>query len=79
MNYKVQGAIKKNRGNFIIFLLLWLFMAICFVGPVSHAWHASKTDAGRDMGIFIEEFSGSISKPHITIVKIILYIKKRKS
>lgn len=70
MNYKVQGAIKKNRGNFIIFLLLWLFMAICFVGPVSHAWHASKTDAGRDMGIFIEEISGSISKPHVTIVKI---------
>ena len=70
MNYKIKGAIKKNRGNFIIFTLLWLFIAICFVGPVSHAWHASATDEGRDMGIFIEEFSASISSPHTTIVKI---------
>lgn len=70
MNYKIEGAIRRNRGNLIIFLILWLFIAICFVAPVSYAWHASMQGETRDMGIFIQEFSTSIGQPHITIGKI---------
>ena len=70
MNYKIEGAIRRNRGNLIIFLILWLFIAICFVAPISHAWHMSAQGEGRDMGIFIQEFSSSIGQPHITIGKI---------
>ena len=71
MNYKIEGAIRRNRGNLIIFLILWLFIAICFVAPVSHAWHIAMQGETKDMGLFIQEFSSSISKPHVTIGKII--------
>ena len=70
MNYKIEGAIKRNRGNLIIFALLWLFIAICFVAPISHAWHASLQGEVRDMGIFIGEFSSSITQPLVTMGKI---------
>ena len=70
MNYKIEGAIRRNRGNLIIFLILWLFMAICIVAPISYAWHASLQGETRDMGILIEQFTSSISAPHITLGKI---------
>ena len=70
MNYKIEGAIRRNKGNLIIFLILWLLIAICFVVPISYAWHASAQVGARDMGIFIQEFSASFMQPHITIGKI---------
>ena len=70
MNYKIKGAIRRNRGNLIIFAILWLFMAICIVAPISYAWHASMEGGTRDMGIFISEVTTSIGQPHITIGKI---------
>ena len=70
MNYKIEGAIRRNRGNLIIFLILWLFIVICFVAPISHAWHASLQGQTRDMGVFMQEFSSSIANPLVTFGKI---------
>ncbi len=70
MNYKIEGAIRRNRGNLILFAILWLFIAICFVAPISHAWHVYTHAEERDMGILFSEFSESIGQPHITIGKI---------
>ncbi len=70
MNYKVEGAIRRNRGNLIIFLILWLFIAICFVAPVSHAWHIFMQSETKDMGLFISEFSSSLANPFGTIGNI---------
>ena len=67
MNYKIEGAIRRNRVNLIIFFIIWLFMAICLVAPISHAWHASLQGESRDMGIFISEFGTSISTPFETM------------
>ena len=35
MNYKIEGAIRKNRKNFIICAILWLILVIVFVAPFS--------------------------------------------
>lgn len=37
MNYKVEGAIKNNRGKLIIILILWLILTIVFVVPITCA------------------------------------------
>ena len=71
MNYKIEGAIRRNKGNLIIFLILWLFIAICFVAPVSHAWHLALQGGTFDMGIFLETFTSSITNPFATIGNII--------
>ena len=70
MNYKIEGAIRRNRGNLIIFAILWLFMAICIVAPISHAWHISMQGEARDMGIFISEISSDILNPIDTLGKV---------
>ena len=71
MNYKIEGAFRRNKGNLIIFAILWLFVAICIIAPISHASHVSMQGETRDMGIFIEEIGTSIGQPHITLGKII--------
>ena len=76
MNYKVKGAIKKNRGNFIIFLILWLAIAICVVAPLSYAWHKSAVGESHNGTIFFEEIFKNIGKPHQTIGKVFSYGKK---
>ena len=35
MNYKLEGAIKRNRKNFIVFGIIWITIAILFVSPFS--------------------------------------------
>ena len=31
MNYKVEGALRRNRKNFIIYIVVWLFIAIVLI------------------------------------------------
>lgn len=44
MHYKVEGAIKRNKNRFIIFAILWLFMAIVIVMPITYAQHMASID-----------------------------------
>lgn len=69
MNYKIRGALKRNRGNLIIFLILWLFIAVVIVAPISHSWHISK-QTQEDMGVFIDQFVKDISNPLDTFKNI---------
>ena len=54
MNYKIEGAIKRNRKNFIIFAILWLFIAIVFVAPVTYSWHMANISGKLDLTVFIK-------------------------
>ncbi len=37
MNYKVQGAINKNKKTFIIAIVLWIFIAIVLIPPLAYS------------------------------------------
>ncbi len=71
MNYKIEGAIKKNRKNFIIFLILWLFIAIVFVVPFAHSAHMAGLQEKFELQVFIDTFGISMSNPFGTIGKIL--------
>ena len=70
MNYKIKGTLRRNRGNLIIFLIIWLFMAIVLIAPISHAWNIAFQGEEKDMGVFIEQFAKDISQPIDTMGKI---------
>jgi len=67
MNYKIEGAIRRNRKNFIIFAILWIFIAIVFVSPFSYSSHIAGQNGKFDMTIFIETFTKSIANPFGTL------------
>lgn len=71
MNYKVKGAIEKNKKSFIVFGILWLIMAIVLVTPIAYSSHIAKLDTEYiDLGTFIETFMSVIKEPLTTFGKV---------
>lgn len=58
MNYKVEGAIRRNKKYFIIFAILWLFAAIVLIMPAVLGFSAGMN--GQDP---IEVFVGAMTNP----------------
>lgn len=70
MNYKIEGAIKRNRKNFIIFAILWIFIAIVFVSPCAYSSFIAGQNGNFDLGVFIETFAKSLTDPFGTMGKV---------
>lgn len=71
MNYRIEGSMRRNKGNLIIFAILWLLIAIFVVVPISYSWHVASQGEVFDIGIFIETIIKNIASPQETFAKII--------
>ena len=69
MNYKLEGAIRKNRKYFIIFGILWLFIAIVLIVPLTIGANAVSIE--NDLAIGISKFVQTITNPFNGISEII--------
>ena len=55
MNYKVEGAIRRNKKYFILFGILWLFIAIVLIVPVTVGYNtAVQQDGTAGITSFVE-------------------------
>ena len=56
MNYKVEGAIRKNKKYFILFGILWLFIAIVLIVPLVNAYYMPVLEGSSlgKLGIFAD-------------------------
>ena len=70
MNYKIEGAIRRNRKNFIIFGILWIFIAIVFVSPFAYSSHMAGIEGKMNLEVFAQTFGNSITNPFGTLGKI---------
>lgn len=55
MGYKIQGTMRRNKKNFIIFAVLWVILSIVFVMPISYSITNASVGGEFDMAKF---FSG---------------------
>ncbi len=69
MNYKVEGAIRRNKKYFIIFGILWLFVAIVLIVPITTGINVTSVE--KDMGAGIAEFVNTMKNPFAGIGEII--------
>jgi hypothetical protein len=60
MNYKVEGALNKNRKTFVVAIILWLFIAIVFIPPIAFAIAAVILSGGFDLEIFVSKLGESL-------------------
>lgn len=70
MNYKIEGAIRKNRKNFIIYALLWLIIAIILVPSFTYSVYMAQANGGFDLNTLIMTFGTSISKPFSAFIQV---------
>ena len=67
MNYKIEGAIKKNKNAFIICLILWLILAIVFVAPVAYSSFQANASGVFSLNTFMEVLVDNITNPFATL------------
>lgn len=67
MNYKIEGAIRRNRKNFTICSILWLFLVIVFVAPFSYSAFKANINGSFSLDIFMEQIGTNITNPFGTI------------
>ena len=70
MNYKIEGAIRRNRKNFIIFAILWIFIAIVFVSSFAYSSHIAGQSGKFDLELFFTTFGETITNPLSTFPKV---------
>lgn len=63
MNYKIEGAINKTKKYFIIYIILWILLAIVFVVPATNAMIEATIDSKFDITIFLDILLTSIQGP----------------
>ena len=71
MNYKLEGAIRRNRRNFIICAILWVFFTIVFVAPLVYTTFQARQSGAFDLSIFLERVGPNITNPFATIGGIV--------
>ena len=70
MYYKIEGAIKRNRTNFIIYAVLWIIIAIVLIPSFAYSTYMAKANGSMNVQVFVEKFGQSITNPIGTIPKI---------
>ena len=70
MNYKIEGAIRRNRKTFIICAILWLVLVIVFVAPFSYSVFEASVSGKFSLDIFLEQIATNITNPFKTLVQI---------
>ena len=54
MNYKISGAIRRTRKYYIIFAILWVFISIVLVMPLTIGFHPMSLLTYRGISISFE-------------------------
>lgn len=63
IGYKIQRAIKRNKGRFIIFFILWIILSIVFVAPFACGIKDSLINGKFQIELFIESIGRNIMNP----------------
>ena len=69
MNYKIEGSIRRNKKYFIIFAILWLFIAIVLIVPFTLG--INTTTVEKDLGVGIAKFTQMLFNPFGGISELI--------
>lgn len=71
MNYKIERTLQKNKKVLIFAFILWLFLTIVFVMPISRAWSDSLTENGRhSIDVFSSGVATNFTNPLDNIIKL---------
>ena len=69
MHYKVEGAVRRNKKNFIIFIVLWVILTIVLVMPIGYSITEATVNGSFNMGKFLEGIYGAITSLGTVIAK----------
>ena len=69
MSYKIQGAVRRNKRNFIIFAILWVILSIIIVMPIAYSIVNATVNGSFNLGKFFEEIFLAMSNLGTVLTK----------
>ena len=69
MSYKIQGAVRRNKRNFIIFAILWVILSIVLVMPIAYSIVNATVNGSFNLGKFFEEIFLAMSSLGTVLAK----------
>ena len=64
MNYKIKGAIRRNKKGFIVFIIIWIVMAIFLIPALTYSYAVlTRVPGNNSLQIALQEFGGTITNP----------------
>lgn len=63
MNYKVKGAIKRNKKGFIVAIVIWVLIAIVVIPPITYSGYCANITGRFDLGELITTYYNSALRP----------------
>ena len=70
MNYKIEGALRKNKKTFILAGILWLFLTIVFVMPLAYAWKEATLTGKFAINTFAGVLGERMAQPMQNIAEV---------
>lgn len=70
MNYKIEGAIRRNRKTFIVCAILWVVLVIVFVSPMSYSIFEASQGEEFNAVLMMERMGQNFVHPIKTIGNI---------
>ncbi len=74
MNYKLQGAIRRTKKYFILYLILWLVIAIVFVMPIAYCTQIASASGTFNLTVFFEHITEAVTSLGKTISEFPTYV-----
>lgn len=65
--YKIKGALKKNKANFVVYLVLLIVAILAFIAPISYSIVLASESGVFDFGKCLENIVPSMQKPFETL------------
>lgn len=69
MNYKVQGTMRRNKKNFVIFAVLWVILSIVFVMPIAYSITNASIGGQFDLAKFFTGIYDAVTNIGTVITK----------
>ena len=68
--YKIKGALKKNKFNFIVYVVLLIIATLAFIAPLSYSYIVASESGVFDFGVFLENIVPGMKTPFETLGKM---------
>ena len=69
--YKIKGALKKNKFNFIVYVVLLIISTLAFIAPLSKSIIIASEGGVFDFGKCLTNIVPSMQKPFETLSKVL--------
>ncbi len=73
MNYKIEGAIRRNKKTLVVFVIIWLILAIFILPTFTYGYAVATRNGTEGLTLAVQEIGRTMFKPFEAFKCLIKY------